>query len=833
MATFATVDDWRIKDFAPGEGAAAAAARGSGEGWIACKAPGDTYLALIAAGRLDDPYRGRNEEAAEWVRHREWWWHTRIEIPVTQPDEKLELVFEGLDTFAGVFVDGRWLGRTDNMFRSWRFDMAGLDAGIHDLAVQFHPTAAVVAGEPLTTWASFTDRVSASRRTLMRKAQFGWGWDWGPDLPTVGIWQPVRIERRTVAVVRGLDFATLAVDQGTAKVAATVQLSEPAEVTLELVSPEGEVVARDVRHGSGQVAFSVPDAQLWWTADLGGQPLYTLVARIDGAPDHSRRVGIRTLALDQSPDPEEPGTTFFRFVLNGVPIFAKGVNWVPASSFVGAVADDTCRDLLERAVVANLNMIRVWGGGVYESDLFYDLCDSLGLLVWQDFMFACAHYPDDAAFIDNVRAEVAQQVARLRHHPSLALWCGNNENQGIKFFDDLKTGVDTPLGGLAIYEEVIPSVLAGLDTHTPYWPTSPWGGPTPNSMRAGDVHNWTVWHGIPLVPDAEAVPGPEDGVSNVAYSRFEEDMARFVSEFGIQAAPDIATLRRWMAPEDIALGSAGFLERIKDVADKASAMMAPCTGLPATIEDYVEFTQMTQAEGLKFGIEHYRRRKPHCSGALIWQHNDCWPCVSWSLIDYDGVAKASFHATMRAFAPVMASFRRVGDRVELWIVNDTLAPIEDEVSIARIRLAGGEDWRERLTVSVPPNASACVWSGDAPEASDRAVIVRSRDDRFPANRLLPIAMKALVLADPGLEVEQTQVEDTLEVRITARRYAVAVRLGADDPAMRFSDNAFDLAEGETRTITVRSAHGGPSPDEVRVTSWTAHKAWQDATHDHR
>lgn len=496
----------------------------------------------------------------------------------------------------------------------------------------------------------------------MRKAQFAWGWDWAPDLPTVGVWQPVRIERHRAARVESVNFSTLSIDNGVAQVSVDVSVSEAATVEVELIDPAGNRVATG--HSSG--ALTVPDAQLWWTADLGEQPLYTLIVRTPGAPDHVRRVGIRTIAIDQSPDPDEPGTTFFRFVLNGVPIFAKGACWAPASSFVGAVPDDTYRDLLRRAVEANMNMIRVWGGGIYEPDLFYDECDRLGLLVWQNFMFACAPYPDDdAGFVETVRAEVREQVSRLRHHASLALWCGNNENQAIQFFADHASGTKTPLAGRALYDDLIPAVLVELDAHTPYWPSSPWGGPSPNSMRGGDVHNWTVWHGIPLVPDAEAVGEYETSPEGVAFTRYAEDMARFVSEFGLQGAPDIGTLRRWMAPEDLQLGSTGFLDRIKDVADKATAMIIPVTGQPRTLEEYVDFTMLAQAEGLKFGIEHYRRRKPHCSGALIWQHNDCWPCVSWSLVDYDGVAKASWYATRRAFAPVLASFRRDGDTAEL------------------------------------------------------------------------------------------------------------------------------------------------------------------------
>jgi len=816
------IGDWRIRDFAPGDGLAGDSARGSGDGWIPAGAPGDTYLALIAAGRLADPFAARNEAPASWVRDREWWWHAALDLATTRPGETTELLFEGLDTFADVYLDGTLLGRADNMFRSWSFDVSGVAAGRHDLALCFHPTAVMVAGAPLAAWGSFTDRISSSRRPLMRKAQFGWGWDWGPDLPTVGIWKPVRIVRRQAATIRSLNFSTLSIAGGTAEVQIDIDMSAPTEVVIELLDPDGAAVATATRHGSGAVAMTVPEARLWWTADLGDQPLYTVAAKIDGAPEFARRVGLRTIAIDQSPDLDEPGSTFFRFVLNGVPIFAKGANWVPASSYVGAIPDDSYRDLLVRAVTANMNMIRVWGGGLYEPNIFYDECDRRGLLVWQDFMFACAPYPDDdPAFLANVRAEVSEQVARLRHHACLALWCGNNENQALQFFDDHATGTTTPLVGQSLYDTLIPAILAELDPATPYWPGSPWGGPSPNSMRGGDVHNWTVWHGVPPVPDRDAVGRSDRSAEGIAFTRFAEDMARFASEFGIQGAPDIGTLRRWMAPEDLEIGSQGFLDRIKDVADKMTAMMTPFTGPPTTLEDYVAFSMLTQAEGLAFGIEHYRRRKPHCSGALVWQHNDCWPCVSWSLIDYDGVAKASFYAVTRAFAPVLASFRRDGDTVELWITNDRLEPVRDTATIALARLAGGTGGRETIAFEVPPNASRCVWSGTGPQATDRILIVRSAGGHFPANRLLPAPVKDLALdPDPGLQVAHGPAGPTLQITIAADRYALGVALRSDDPDLRFDDNHFDLMGGERRPIVVTHKHGTPiDPRTIAVTHW--------------
>ncbi len=430
------ISDWRIKDIDPGSAQYADMASGRGDGWMAVSAPGDTYLALVAAGRLEHPFLGRGEAAAEWVRHREWWWHSRIDGRNAADGERLDLVFEGLDTFADIFLDGAKIGSSDNMFRTLRLDVTdAIGAGEHDLATRFHPTAAVIGDRQAPEW-KLLNIFNQEKRALMRKAQFGWGWDWGPNLPTVGIWKPVRIESSRGVTVASLNFATLSIETDAATVKVDVETTGAANVEIELADPDGVVVATSACEGSGSVTFQIANPRLWWTADLGAQPLYSLTARVAGAPDFQRRVGIRTIAIDESPDRDEPGTTFFRFVLNGMPIFAKGACWIPASSFIGAVPSETYQDLVTRAVDANMNMMRVWGGGIYEPDIFYDACDAQGLLVWQDFMFACAPYPDDADFIANVRGELAEQIRRLRGHACLAVWCGNNENQILQSFDN-------------------------------------------------------------------------------------------------------------------------------------------------------------------------------------------------------------------------------------------------------------------------------------------------------------------------------------------------------------------------------------------------------------
>jgi beta-mannosidase len=743
------LQSWSIRDLAPGEGEIETVRAMPDDGWIPADAPGDTYLALHAAGHIPHPFAGQNEADCAWVIDREWWWRTTFGAEVAGVGERLILAFDGLDTYASVWLNGQPLGDTDNMFRTYRFDASDfLKDGVNDLVVRFTPPSVKVADKSMVTSDIIADPIKTSKRNFIRKAQFGWGWDWGPALPTVGLWRPVRLEREAIAVIDAVRFTTLSIG---AEVHAGVEVSidgfgaaEGLWLAVDLYSPEGAVVASSVvTAGSGaplKIALTVADPQLWWTPELGDQPLYVLTTRLsqgDRELDRrTQRVGLRTVTLDQSPDPDEPGATFFRFVLNGVPIFARGANWIPASSFVGALTRQDYEPLVQAAADANMNMLRVWGGGIYEHDAFYDLCDEMGLLVWQDFMFACAPYPEDTAdLVETIRVEVDQQIRRLRNHPCLALWCGENEGRAVHDFIDRMTGQKTPYPGDLYFSRMIPDALSRLDPATPYWPGSPSGGPAANSMRGGDVHNWTVWHGLPPVPDTVPVGGFEHGPEAVAYTRYAEDMARFVSEFGIQAAPSMKTLKRWLSPDQLMLGSEGFLNRIKDhPQDKVNAMLVSTTGLPTTLEEYVAFTQTVQADGLRFGIEHYRRRKPHCSGALLWQFNDCWPGISWSLIDHDGVKKPSWQAVADACAPLMASFKATAEgTVELWIVNDRLseAPVE---LVVTLRSGAATVWTETVLVNAPSNAAASVWSRSAADLVAAGDLLTVDGDALPSNR---------------------------------------------------------------------------------------------------
>ncbi|HWE64549.1 MAG TPA: glycoside hydrolase family 2 protein [Chloroflexota bacterium] len=831
----------KLQDFAPGEGAQAGAQHAvfDDSTWIDVPVPGDVHRALIAAGRIADPYYDRNEESCAWMEEREWWYRLRFDGPgePLRDDERLRLVFHSLDTYATIWLNGVELGRHANMFTPAVFDVTGrVRPGANTLALLFDRpldhTQALAEVEP---WGRNPERIP------MRKAQFGYGWDWGPRLPTIGIGQPVELKREQRAALDGVHIATLRIEDEGRSAVVVVRVEAEAFATalpliaqVQLLAPDEATVASgtvtlagDGSRRAGILHLTVAQPRLWWTHDLGAPARYTARVTLDEAGTTLDRaellVGIRTLELDQSPDQEERGTRFFRFVLNGIPLFAKGANWIPADSFVGAIPAGQYTMLLQAARDGRMNMLRVWGGGIYEHDVFYDECDRLGLLVWQDFMFACAPYPEsNREFTDEVAAEARYQVRRLRNHPCLALWCGNNENQWLhdmRYWDR----PDYAVPGTLFYERILPAAVAQEDGYTPYWPGSPYGGDDYNSEHDGDTHNWNVWHGNYPRRFGEQ-PRRVNTPESVSFTRYAEDMGRFISEFGMHAAPVLRTLRTVIPDEQLYHHSPSMDWHNKDnPKNKGDNLMLGVTGLPDSLEEYIDFSMIAQAEGLKFGVEHFRRRMPHCSGTLVWQLNDCWPVLSWSVLDYYGVGKAGYFYLRRAYAPVMASFKALpAGGIELWITNDTGTTVEDSVTVQLGAFAGATIWEEHHVVAVDPRSSKAVlqWGADRLRVGpDRYLWVRSGDARFEPNRYFFAAIKDLVRARPAVETRAfARGPHEVQVELHAQGYAHFVHLLAPDPATRFSDNYFDLPPEGRAIITVTNPAVALRTEDI-ITRW--------------
>lgn len=818
--------------------------------WIPAVVPGGVHEALISAGVIEHPYTAQHEADVAWVEERTWWFRTTLPVLQAPHGVCTVLRFEGLDGVATVWLDAVELGTHVNQHRPAEFDITPLLTGSPQrLLVRFVPPLAdlLQPGELDQQLAVLQERMRRLRplaelpppehlalrlqRTRRRKAACSWGWDLGPRIPSIGLHAPVLLLRRAGAAVTGVHARTIAVDPrattATLQVDTTIDHVDAAEsscLALELADAAGTVLATWSGEASAvtSAVLHVPQAQLWWTHDLGGQPLYTLTARLlQGATvvgERTERVGLRTIELDRSSDPAEQGR-LFRFVLNGVPVFARGANWVPVSLLAGSVPDQRHRELVTLARKANMTMLRVWGGGVYEKDDFYAACDELGLLVWQDFMFACDDYPsDDAALTEEVRAEAVHQVQRLRNHASLAVWVGNNEVQGIH---EIVTGGLEPGGwGWSWFHELLPGIVSEHSPGGLYWPGSPWGeepGETVNGVSDGDRHAWEVWHGVDVgagTHEAYATHGQA-----VHFRRYAYDTGRFISEFGIHAAPELQTLRRWVgATAPLELGGEALAHRNKDTPkDKGWAMMAIETGLPTTLDEYVDRTMACQAEGLKFAVEHYRRRQPHCSGTLVWQLNDVWPGMSWSVLDYDLVGKAGYYFLQRAYAPVVATLREKDDRVELWVTNSG----RDSIKLS-LRVSVGSFTSDRVCDTIgwtsQAGSSAVVWRVDK-QPEDVIAQVTEGKGRVPANRAFFAPLRALPLTGRVQAVAVRTGSQSAQVTLSAHGYGYLSRVHADAPGVRLSTNYLDIPDATSATVTVTGLPEDFDLARLRVASY--------------
>ncbi len=669
--------------------------------WLPAQVPGYVHTDLTAAGVIADPFVERSELGAQWIDAERWSYRTLFTFT---PDAALPvrlLRFDGLDTIASVWLDGIKLGESENMFLALELDVSErLAPGTHELRVDFEPAVAVgrerraryLAGEGLAR-----DVVRFDERAFVRKAQYMYGWDWGPRLVSAGIWRPVTLIEHAG---RLLDVA---IEQnhradGSVELCAFSELEGGGVVVHEL-----EGIAANVPDGT---VVRIAEPALWWPTGLGAQPLLTLRSRLYAAGDAGGRVldervtriGLRRIRLVREPDRHGES---FELEVNGRRIYCVGGNWIPDDSFPARVGRERLRRQLERARDLNMNMLRVWGGGLYESDDFYDLCDELGLLVWQDFPYACSYYPDDAEALKAARREARENVRRLRSHASLALWCGNNENRMM-----FETGWDDPTRhppryyGDKIYDGVLPQVLAELDPSRPYVPSSPWGGTAgtlANGGGSGDQHYWDVWHG------------------RGDWKFYDDSSGRFVSEFGFASAPSAAAWKRILPTHaepgalDVRHPAARWHDKTLKGYDTFIGFVALHYPPAKNLEEWTYFSQLNQRDALRHGIEHFRRGDV-CKGALVWQLNDCWPVQSWAVVDSEGRYKAAAFELRRLFAPALASIVIDGEKALLHVALDNrLAGITEPATLeARSLLDGRLVARAEAHVELAPGERRLV-----------------------------------------------------------------------------------------------------------------------------
>ncbi|MFJ8106452.1 glycoside hydrolase family 2 protein [Streptomyces sp. NPDC096132] len=780
-----------------------------GDGWtlrhegeaLPAVVPGCVHTDLLAAGVIPDPFLGRNETEVAWVGRREWTYETRL-AAVPSGHEQTDLVFDGLDTAAEVRLDGRLLGRVRNMHRSYRFDVTGSSGPLSVRFASAYAEAEAVRGKTGERPAAYAEPYQ-----YLRKMACSFGWDWGPTLVTAGIWRPVRLERwSTARLARVRPLVTVRRGAGVVELHVEVERTR-VEAVLTLEARVGDVRARgEVTGTKGVVRLEVPDAELWWPRGYGEQALYevelTLLHGSAPLDVWRRRVGFREVVLDTSTDAHGTG---FTLVVNGERLFARGVNWIPDDVFPSRVTRERYRGRLRQAADAGVDLVRVWGGGIYESEDFYDACDELGLMVWQDFPFACAAYPEEQPLRGEVEAEARENVVRLMPHPSLVLWNGNNEN--LWGFRDW--GWEGRLAGNSwgegYYLGVLPRVVAESDPTRPYTAGSPWSGSWahhPNDPAHGTHHSWEVWN-------------------RRDYAEYRSEVPRFVAEFGWQAPPAHATLRRALPGEVLAADSPGMLHRQKaqDGNGKLERGLARHFAVPeGDFDRWHYLTQVNQARAVAAGIEHWRSHWPVCAGTVVWQLNDCWPVTSWAAIDGDGREKPLYHELRRLYADRLLTLQVRDEGLVLAAVNQSARAWSGVLELRRMSVTGellgavrlqlAAAAREVGIVRVPgelePSGAKEFLVADAwgsPRSSEVESGGRLRALHFP------VADREIPYPRPGFEVAVGPGTVTVTARTLVRDLLLqADRLGPD---VRADRGLVTLLPGERVTIGVT---GWDTPD---------------------
>ncbi|MFI6630626.1 glycoside hydrolase family 2 protein [Nonomuraea fuscirosea] len=781
--------------------------------------PGCVHADLLTAGLIPDPYQGLNELEVAWAGRADWRYETAL-AAAPAGFERTDLVFEGLDTVATVLLDGEELGRTRNMHRSYRFDVTGRVRDGSALSVLF--TSAYTEAEAQRERLGARPNAYPEPFNFIRKMAAGFGWDWGPTLVTAGIWRPVRLESWStarLAQVRPLVTVTGGAGEASGgaradgRIEAHVELERTesgADRELTLTIEAGERTAiRTVPAGAGSAVavLEIPAPDLWWPRGHGDQPLYECAVVLSDAATGQvldtwrRRVGFRTIELDRTPD--EHGTAF-TFRVNGRPIFARGVNWIPDDALPARLTPERYRHRLTQAAEAGVDLVRVWGGGIYEDHAFYDACDELGLMVWQDFLFACAAYPEEQPLRGEVEAEARENVVRLAPHPSLVLWNGNNEN--LWGFRDW--GWEPELAGESwgegYYLGLLPRVVADLDPTRPYQAGSPWSGSWdrhPNDPAHGPSHFWEVWN-------------------RRDYTGYLDDVPRFAAEFGWQAPPVHATLRESLGDDQLDAASPAMLhhQKAEDGNGKLARGLAHHFTAPAGFDHWHYLTQVNQARAIATGVAHWRSHWPLCAGTVVWQLNDCWPVTSWAAIDGQARPKPLYHELRRLYADRLLTFQVRDDARVLAVDNQSPEPWRGSALVRRLRADGTALAEERVPFEVPARTVALLplTVAEFKDASEELLVAEADGLR---DVVLGRPDKDFAYPAPDLDLRLDPSGGTLGVVITARAFVRDLLLQADRlaPGAVADRGLVTLLPGETVTITVtglnvRGADGAGGAD---------------------
>ena len=792
--------------------------------WLPADVPGTVQQDLIRHQLLPFPFYGKNEEKIQWVEEKDWEYKTTFTVtaPQLERDDAI-LYFEGLDTYADVYLNGALILNADNMFVGYEVPVKGLlREGINQLHILFRSPIGVT----LPQWRSNgfnhpadNDHRAERLSVFTRKAPYSYGWDWGIRMVTSGVWRPASLVFADRVAIRDFYIRQLSLTDEVADLSCELDLKNLSDAPLKATvtvacSLDGKLIKsqqKEVVINVGQTSITMPldiqNPKRWMPNGWGDPVLYDMTATVncDGqqVAEKHHRTGLRTLRVVREKD--EHGESFY-FEVNGKPMFAKGANYIPGDAMLPAMTTERYKTLFQDIRDANMNMVRVWGGGSYEDDRFYDLADENGILVWQDFMFACTTYPHDSVFLSRVEAEVVYNICRLRNHACLAMWCGNNEIlEGIKYwgwsskydpavYQDMKKGYDL------LFNDLLPRKVGQLDSGRFYMHGSPysanWG--RPESWKVADSHNWGVWYG------------------RKPFESLDAEIPRFMSEFGFQSFPEMKTIATFADTADYQIESPVMNAHQKSTIgnDLIRTYMERDYVVPGNFEDFVYVGLVLQGQGMRRGLEAHRRNRPYCMGTLYWQLNDSWPVVSWSGIDYYGNWKALHYQARRAFAPLTVDVLQQGDSLGIWLLSDLLEDAKGlSLSMQLCDFGGKVLQKQTLKTEVAANTSVCIR--ELPVAS-----LLTAEQRCHCYWLLTLKDKSgqVVFREPyffnssrELDLPATLVTSKIkvsdgacELTLSSPQLAKDVFIEIPVQGARFSDNFFDLLPGEVRKITVTS-----------------------------
>ena len=812
--------------------------------WHPAVVPGCVHLDLLRNKLIPDPYYRDNEAKLQWIENADWEYRTTVQAPPALLVQKnIDLVFEGLDAYAKVYLNDKLVLTADNMFREWRVSVkADLKPGANSLRVVF--PSPIKAASEIAANDPWRERTHVETKTYLRKAAYEYGWDWGPRFVTSGIWRPARLEAWDSARISNVNIHQLDVTSNVAHLLAEVEItaSDAGNATVSIdyaVSAKRADTSRTVQlqPGLNHLIFPIDIASpsLWYPAGYGAHPIYKFQVQLkigkQVQDEATAKTGLRSIVLRREPD--QWGRSF-EFIVNGVPVFGKGADVIPFDSFPTRVTSQQYRQVLQSAVDANMNMIRHWGGGYYETDEFYDLCDELGIMIWQDFMFGNDWQPGTYDWKLNVGMEAAEQVKRLRNHPSIVLWCGNNETEvALAWHDRDKLPAEVRFQMWQDYVSTFSGILAAAVNRyapeTPYWPSSPSADyeQLSDKYQSGDMHDWTVWHG------------------RVPFVDYEKHNPRFMTEYGFQSFPEMRTVQTFTIPEDrLNIFTPVMLAHQKNAAGNAIIRDYMLRDYPQP-KDFASFlyaSQVLQAEGIKIGAEHLRRNRPRTMGSIYWQLNDCWPVASWSSLDYYGRWKALHYYARRFYAPILVSPHQEEGNVAVYIVSDKTSSTVATLRVRILTFDGAVLSDKSQPVTISPLSSKVYLTipmldiTNLPN-SDLGKIFAVTDllvDNKPisSNSLFFVPKKDMQLPEARITTALTAVKagESYSLHLASPVLAKSVYISFGDLDAKPADNYFDLLPGQAIDLSVTSA---ASLDELnknlRVISLTDAFAPHEAT----